>query len=139
MNTQTVAKVAPAVASQANTTAQTVANAGVATSNSSQVQIVSLNTTSSPTSPVVGAQTITPVQTPKSAEDQSDPVLAAVNSFKPATPANTNNRAPARGRDASVVVPLVQGVLVMETSPPKAATQAVDERRLSASGDRSRW
>jgi filamentous hemagglutinin family protein len=141
VNTQTVARTAAVAATQATTAAQsTAATTGVATSNTSnQVQIVSLNTSSSRVTPPVGAQTIAPVQTPKSAEDQSDPVLAAVSSFKPATPASTNNRAPARGRDAPVVVPLVQGILVMETSPPKAATQAVDEQRLSASGDRSRW
>jgi filamentous hemagglutinin family protein len=141
VSTQTVPRTAAVAATQATTAAQSTAvTTGVATSNTSnQVQIVSLNTSSSRVTPPVGAQTIAPVQTPKSAEDQSDPVLAAVSSFKPATPASSNNRAPTRGRDAPVVVPLVQGVLVMETSPPKAATQAVDEQRLSASGDRSRW
>lgn len=141
VNTQTVARTAAGAATQATTAAQaTAVTTGVATSNTSnQVQIVSLNTSSSRVTPPVGAQTIAPVQTPKSAEDQADPVLAAVSSFKPVTPASSNNRAPTRGRDAPVVVPLVQGILVMETSPPKAATQAVDEQRLSASGDRSRW
>jgi hypothetical protein len=37
------------------------------------------------------------------------------------------------------VMPLVPGVLAIETAPPRSATQAVDEQRLSASGNRSRW
>jgi filamentous hemagglutinin family protein len=131
------------ITTQANqTTAAINANTSAANANTSaQVQMVSLNNTTSRITPTVGAQTIAPVETPKTAEDQRDPVLAAVSSFKPVAPATSSagNKVLGKGRDAAVVVPLVQGVLVMETSPPKAATQAVDEQRLSASGDRSRW
>jgi hypothetical protein len=88
----------------------------------------------------VGAPTIAAIQTPKAPEDQRDPVLAAVGSFKPPSVlASAGRTSSAKGRDAQVVVPLVQGVLSLETAPPKAASQTVDEQRLSGTGNRSRW
>ena len=102
------------------------------------VSMTALNV-NTPTS--VGAQTIAAIATPTAPEDQRDPVLAAVSSFKPPVVLSaTSGRAPvAKGQNQPVVVPLVQGVLALETVPPKAASQTVDEQRLSGAGNRSRW
>ena len=119
----------------------TAATGAAATEAKPQVTMVSMTATnvSAPTS--VGVQSIAPIQTPTAPEDQRDPVLAAVSSFKPAAvlSASSGRGAPAKGREVQVVVPLVQGVLALETVPPKAASQTVDEQRLSGAGNRSRW
>jgi hypothetical protein len=104
------------------------------------VTVVSLNNAASANSAPVGTQTIAPIETPKSAEDLRDPVLAALGNFKPTsltTAAAKSNVS--KGKDVPVVVPIVQGILSIETVPPRSASQAVDEQRLSASGNRSRW
>jgi hypothetical protein len=104
------------------------------------VTVVSLNNAASANSAPVGTQTIAPIETPKSPEDLRDPVLAALGNFKP-TSLTTTSAKPivTKGKDAPVVMPIVQGVLSIETVPPRSASQAVDEQRLSASGNRSRW
>ena len=102
--------------------------------------MVSMAALSSNAPAAVGVQTIAPIKTPTAPEDQRDPVLAAVNTFKPpAVLTATSGRAQTAKGQAQVVVPLVQGVLALETVPPKAASQTVDEQRLSGAGNRSRW
>lgn len=125
--------------STAGATVAPATSAGI-TSVAPVVTIVSLNTTSSATSTPLGAQTISPIETPKSPEDLRDPVLAALNNFKPTSSTTVSSKVnTTKAKDATVVMPLVQGVLAIETVPPRSATQAVDEQRLSASGNRSRW
>ena len=107
---------------------------------SAAVTIVSLSSNTASTPAPLGTQSITPIETPKSPEDQRDPVLAALGSFKSTTlTISTNKSSATKVKNAPVVVPVVQGVLSIETAPPRSATQAVDEQRLSASGNRSRW
>jgi hypothetical protein len=118
-----------------------IASGTAATEAKPQVTMVSMAALNVNTPSSVGAQTIAAIQTPTAPEDQRDPVLAAVNSFKPPVVLSaTAGRAPtSKGQSQQVVVPLVQGVVALETVPPKAASQTVDEQRLSGAGNRSRW
>lgn len=121
---------------------QTAAATGTAATEAKpQVTMVSMTALSVNTPTSVGAQTIAAIPTPTAPEDLRDPVLAAVSSFKPPVvlAANSGRAANTRGQNQPVVVPLVQGVLALETVPPKAASQTVDEQRLSGAGNRSRW
>jgi hypothetical protein len=90
----------------------------------------------------VGAATLRPIDTPKAVEDASDPILLSLDSLKASqglTPnsavANAVSRAAAATRS---LVPVVPGLLVIETAPPKAVTASGDDR-LSGSGNRARW
>lgn len=126
----------------ATTQTQTAAATGTAATEAKpQVTMVSMTALNVNTPTLVGAQTIAAIPTPVAPEDQRDPVLAAVSSFKPPVVLSASSgRAPnPKGQNQPVVVPLVQGVLALETLPPKAASQTVDEQRLSGAGNRSRW
>jgi hypothetical protein len=91
----------------------------------------------------VGAATLKPIDTPKAVEDSSDPILLSLNNIKatpgPTAPNQTAAGAAARAATAArSLLPVVPGLLVIETTPPRAATTSGDER-LSGSGNRSRW